>query len=290
MTRVLVVGDTALDHYLVVSAGPDEKPVVRRSQRCLGGTGANAAVAAARLGAEVTLATRLGSDPIADWLAAALDQTGLRATHIERADGDSMLATIIDDGVRRQVFVDPGVGIDPGLPALESEPACIYLSYATAATADLLTRGTEALVVVGVEHWMLSDPELLTVLDGADLVVTNAAGWDSWSGPAETPVARSWSPGERPGRSYASRASPHSDSLHPRWTSSTPPAPAMPSPALWCAIWQRGARPRRRSAGPLSPAPSPPPAGELRRRWPPRPSWTPHRAPDWADAAAVPQW
>lgn len=180
MTRVLVVGDTALDHYLVVSAGPDEKPVVRRSQRCLGGTGANAAVAAARLGAEVTLATRLGSDPIADWLAAALDQTGLRATHIERADGDSMLATIIDDGVRRQVFVDPGVGIDPGLPALESEPACIYLSYATAATADLLTRGTEALVVVGVEHWMLSDPELLTVLDGADLVVTNAAGWDSW--------------------------------------------------------------------------------------------------------------
>ena len=57
--RVIVVGDTAVDYYLRLPRAPgtagDEKITAEYAVRLPGGTGANAAVAARRLGSEVSL-------------------------------------------------------------------------------------------------------------------------------------------------------------------------------------------------------------------------------------------
>jgi ribokinase len=75
-----------------------------------GGKGANQAVAARRLGADVAFVTLLGADPMGDRLALALAEAGLPSDPIARtADAPTGVALIsVDPEGRNQIAVAPG--------------------------------------------------------------------------------------------------------------------------------------------------------------------------------------
>ncbi|MGH8160369.1 MAG: ribokinase [Rhodanobacter sp.] len=110
MTRIVVVGSINMD--LVTQAphfvGPGETILGERFLTVPGGKGANQAVAAARLGAEVTLVGALGRDAFGDQLQAGLVREGIALEHVRRLDDEaSGTASITVAGGENQIIVVP---------------------------------------------------------------------------------------------------------------------------------------------------------------------------------------
>lgn len=78
-------------------------------ERVPGGKGANQALAAARLGAEVSLVGAVGKDPFADEALALLDDGGVDLSGVRRVGAPTGVALIVvgDDG-ENQIVVAPG--------------------------------------------------------------------------------------------------------------------------------------------------------------------------------------
>lgn len=97
--RVAVVGSINMD--LVVSAErlpqPGETILGTDFQRFGGGKGANQALAAARMGADVTLIGKVGTDEAGRALVGDLLRAGVTISHIGRADGPTGTAVITVD-------------------------------------------------------------------------------------------------------------------------------------------------------------------------------------------------
>lgn len=73
-----------------------------------GGKGANQAVAAARLGAEVSMIGCLGSDYLGDGLLEVLKKEGIRTEAVKRVEGSSGTASIILSEGDNRIIVVPG--------------------------------------------------------------------------------------------------------------------------------------------------------------------------------------
>src|SRR6202012_1576219 len=71
-------------------------------ERHAGGKGANQAVAAARLGAEVRFVGRIGRD---DLVLRSLEREGIDTTGVERDDGETGVALILVDAAGENVIV-----------------------------------------------------------------------------------------------------------------------------------------------------------------------------------------
>jgi len=96
-----------------------------------GGKGGNQAVAAARLGASVTMVARLGSDIFADAAMASLARDGVDCTHVGRDDArPSGVALIsVDASGENQIVVAPGA--NGSLGPVDVERACRTLPAET---------------------------------------------------------------------------------------------------------------------------------------------------------------
>ncbi|HEY1589157.1 MAG TPA: ribokinase [Rhodanobacter sp.] len=110
MTRIVVVGSINMD--LVTQAprfaGPGETILGKGFLTVPGGKGANQAVAAARLGAEVALVGALGRDSFGDQLQAGLDHEGIALEHVCRLDDEaSGTASITVADGENQIIVVP---------------------------------------------------------------------------------------------------------------------------------------------------------------------------------------
>ena len=91
MTSILVVGYNAWDTILPLPGipDPDSKTEVERIVSCGGGPGATAAIAMARLGADVRLVTVLADDPAGRRQAEELEAGGVDLRHVRTAPGAS---------------------------------------------------------------------------------------------------------------------------------------------------------------------------------------------------------
>lgn len=110
MTRIVVVGSINMD--LVTQAprfvGPGETILGERFLTVPGGKGANQAVAAARLGAEVTLVGATGDDAFGRQLREGLAMEGVDLSHVAQlADSASGTASITVAGGENQIIVVP---------------------------------------------------------------------------------------------------------------------------------------------------------------------------------------
>jgi ribokinase len=109
---VCVIGSSNLDFTVSVPRLPGVGETVSGGTLATspGGKGANQAVAARRLGAEVAFVTLLGADPMGDRLAATLTEAGLPAAPIGRTretpTGVALIA--VDPEGRNQIAVAPG--------------------------------------------------------------------------------------------------------------------------------------------------------------------------------------
>src|SRR5215212_7312887 len=85
MAEVFVLGSINQDFVLKVERRPEPGETVTGAELALfpGGKGANQAIAAARLGAEVTMLGRVGEDPFGGELIENLRDNGVDATRIE---------------------------------------------------------------------------------------------------------------------------------------------------------------------------------------------------------------
>jgi ribokinase len=179
--RIGVVGDIAVDYYLLLppQRSGDEKTTATSSFRVPGGTGANAAAAAAALGSQVTLYSAVGTDHLGGWLVESLASRGIDTGGVRTLPGSTTQATILLDASGRQVIVDRGVAdrLDEVDPAQIGATDVVYVTGSSAAIRRIAQAGTPGRVVAGIEASMANDDRLGSVLGKADLVLTNSAGW-----------------------------------------------------------------------------------------------------------------
>ena len=120
--RVIVVGSVNTDLVVVAERlpGPGETVSGGRFSRHGGGKGANAAVAAARLGAHVTMVGAVGGDPFGDEALELLEREGIETGAVARVDAPTGVALInVDAAGENQIAVASGANGEVDAAAVE---------------------------------------------------------------------------------------------------------------------------------------------------------------------------
>ncbi len=134
MARVVVVGSINMDLVTLAPrfAEPGETILGERFLTVHGGKGANQAVAAARLGADVALIGALGDDAFGNELHDGLAREGISLEHVARiVDSGSGTASITVAGGENHIVVVPAANA-------RVTPAQIERAQATLASADAI--------------------------------------------------------------------------------------------------------------------------------------------------------
>ena len=196
--NLLVCGIAVLDHVHRMDVLPRGglKHRSRAHEVIGGGCGANAAVAAARLGGAVTLCVRLGADAAGDALAGLLAGRG-PVLACPRGGRQPVSAVMIDAGGERMIVNYPGANLPEAVPDL---PACDAVltdgrwpAAARAALADAARRGVPA--VLDAERHV--PPDLAAM---ATHVVFSAPGLRDFAGTADLDAALGAAAARLPGR------------------------------------------------------------------------------------------
>jgi ribokinase len=175
--RLVVVGSVNLDLVARVNRLPAGGDTITAAdyRRVPGGKGANQALAARRLGADVALLAAVGEDEAAGEALALLAADGVDLTGIRRVDGPTGVALItVDDAGENTIVVVPGangrLAVDPVELAGADAVLCqLEVPMRTVATAAAATRS-------GALFCLNAAPPAevpVEVLDRADLVVAN---------------------------------------------------------------------------------------------------------------------
>jgi ribokinase len=196
--RLTVVGSINLDLVARCERLPRPGETVSGGQfaRVPGGKGANQAVAAARLGAHVTMVGHVGDDPFADEALAGLGESGV-SVDVKRSGQTGIAVVLVSADGENQIVVVPGANaeVEPAavggnvlcqleipLATVEAEAAaadflCLNAAPAKPLSLDLLER-VDLLVVNRYELEALGhDPPGLTALTlGADGAVLLEGG------------------------------------------------------------------------------------------------------------------
>jgi ribokinase len=153
---ILVVGSVNADLVVTVGRRPGAGETVLGSDLATfpGGKGANQAVAAARLGARVALAGRVGTDSFARFLREGLDREGVDTRHLQAVPGPSGVALItVDPAGDNSIIVSPGANArldaagvaaalrEPGGPAVISAQLEVPVEAVAAAAALAASAG-----------------------------------------------------------------------------------------------------------------------------------------------------
>jgi ribokinase len=181
--RVVVVGSVNRDYssYVERLPLPGETVLAYEWRETLGGKGANQAVAAARVGARVSLVARVGDDPAGSGALRELGSLGVGVDHVLAVAGTTGAAqiTVGRDG-RNTIVVMPGANAEM-LPAavvaaepLLREAAVVLtqgeLSAATIAQVAASARGAGGRFLLNLAPAVAVDP---TVREAADPLVVN---------------------------------------------------------------------------------------------------------------------
>ena len=109
--RVCVVGSFVIDRVFKVKRrpGPGETMLADDFGMFLGGKGFNQAVAARRLGADVAIVGRLGSDTFGDMFTAKLEQEGIDSSRVTRDPqaGTAIASPVIDASGENSIIAAP---------------------------------------------------------------------------------------------------------------------------------------------------------------------------------------
>lgn len=189
--RLAVIGAINVDVVARVERAPGRGETVADGalSRQPGGKGANQAVAAARLGAAVTMIGAVGADAAGTYLIDSIADAGADTSGIQIVDGESGTALIVVDGdgensivvcAEANLRIDPAlVRVDPGtavLAQLEIDDAAV--EAAITSTTGFVTinaapaRELSPTIFARADLFIVNEHEyaLLPVLRSADLV------------------------------------------------------------------------------------------------------------------------
>jgi ribokinase len=179
-----VVGSINLDLVARVPTlpRPGETLTATAFDRFPGGKGANQAVAAARLGAQVTMVGAVGEDGLADEALAGLRGAGVEL-RVDRRETTGIAVILVADDGENQIVVVPGANaevtpVSPGgavLCQLEVPDAVVVAAAKNAeffalnaAPARAIDVEPDLLIVNQLEHETVSRGRLVAVTYGAD--------------------------------------------------------------------------------------------------------------------------
>jgi ribokinase len=178
--RVVVLGSVNLDVVTEVAAlpGAGETVIATAVRRNVGGKGANQAVAAHLLGADVTLVARVGDDPNSAWLRTGLAGTGLDVSAVRpvpgRVAGTAYIAVAAGENT---IIVDPGAnhawagGLGDDVGAVEAAWVLVLQQEVPPTINELAVGTTRARVVLNAAPSAAVPPGLL---ERCDPLVVNA--------------------------------------------------------------------------------------------------------------------
>ncbi|WNL46255.1 ribokinase [Dyella sp. BiH032] len=152
MARVVVIGSINMDLVTLAPrfAGPGETLLGDRFLTVPGGKGANQAVAAARLGAEVTLVGAIGDDAFGAQLREGLEREGIHLGHLRRvADAGSGTASITVAGGENSIIVVPGANARVTPAQLEAASDVIRSADAVLVQMEIPLETVEATLRLG---------------------------------------------------------------------------------------------------------------------------------------------
>lgn len=139
MRRVVVIGSCNVDYTVEVETLPAPGATVLGSalHTAFGGKGANQAIAAARLGARVRLAARVGADAAGEGLLAALKEAGADTSAVvrDRRAPTGVALIVVDRAGQNLIAVAPGA--NRRLGPRDVAPALADLTPADAVLAQL---------------------------------------------------------------------------------------------------------------------------------------------------------
>jgi len=178
-----VVGSINLDLVARVEQLPRPGETVSGSdfQRFPGGKGANQAVAAAKLGAQVRMVGAVGADPLADEALAGLEESGV-ALDVRRTGTTGIALILVAADGENQIVVVPGANakVEPTSPGgavlcqLEVPDAVVATAARgaaffalNAAPARPVDLEPDLLIVNELEHEVVSRGRLVAVTYGA---------------------------------------------------------------------------------------------------------------------------
>ncbi|WP_346948461.1 ribokinase [Dyella sp.] len=152
MARVVVVGSINMDLVTLAErfAGPGETVLGERFLTIPGGKGANQAVAAARLGAEVALVGALGDDAFGQQLYDGLAREGIALDHVRRiADCGSGTASITVAGGENEIIVVPAANARVTPAQVEAAGDAIARADAVLVQMEIPLESVEATLRLG---------------------------------------------------------------------------------------------------------------------------------------------
>ena len=152
MARVVVVGSINMDLVTLAPrfAGPGETVLGERFLTIPCGKGANQSVAAARLGAEVTLIGALGDDAFGRQLHDGLAREGIALDHVHRiADCGSGTASITVAGGENEIIVVPAANARVTPAHVEAASDAIARADAVLVQMEIPLESVEATLRLG---------------------------------------------------------------------------------------------------------------------------------------------
>lgn len=204
--RIAVVGLVSWDRLYIVERypAPGSYAIVRESLEAPGGRAGNSAVAAARLGAKVSIAALVGDDPLGERLRQALRDEGIDTTWLSTAlevPTDASTIVVSQDPPERTIFWHPGARLTRGcrldiaaifehdivlldVDDLPLRRFLVDLPAHTVPTARLLGTLTHLADIASPEVW--------TLALGHDALVGNQREWLALTGASslETAIER----------------------------------------------------------------------------------------------------
>lgn len=181
-TRIVVVG--SLNHDITVwvphRPGPDETLHGSRVEEFRGGKGANQAVAAARLGAEVSMVGCVGIDARANFLLDGLDVDGVDRSYVHRVEEPTGVALITVDPDDVSIVVVAGANsftdaslVEEARPAIEGADALLLqgeVGEEAAVAAARIARAAGVTVVLNPAPFNAVGPAVAPL---SDVVMVN---------------------------------------------------------------------------------------------------------------------
>ncbi|MFJ3379290.1 PfkB family carbohydrate kinase [Curtobacterium sp. NPDC090217] len=179
LPSLAVVGSINVDSVLRVPELPAPGETVLATQRrtFLGGKGANQAVAAARLGAAVTMIGAVGADPDGAFAVEQLRLVGVRTELVTRTSAapTGTAAITVDAAGENAIAVFPGandlVGVPGALP--ESDVLLCQLEVDPAVVDEVVVRSRAFVAINAAPARRLAQ----ATMDRADLLVVNELEW-----------------------------------------------------------------------------------------------------------------
>ena len=166
--RLTVIGSVNLDLVARVERlpRPGETLTGASLERIPGGKGANQAVAAARIGAEVTLVGAVGTDAFADDALGGIEQEGVRLS-INRREATGTALILVDARGENQIVVVPGA--NASVAPVTTDEAVLCQLEIPIETVEAAGQGAGRFFLNAAP----AKPIPSTLVEGCDLVIVN---------------------------------------------------------------------------------------------------------------------